>query len=288
MKKKFFAALFGIGLFLSSWRGAVYAEAVRYETPPIEGVESVPFLEVVSLPNTSGEDGEFSQSTYDCYVFEGEYYFCHGESFREIDHSWEDLEMQLLAQSGLESLPFHSYEELRALKPVGVFGDAENRRIKWIYYRVGDNLLLEADYAFNYNLRTGKITYKVPPERICYTLCAKVPQENIRKNCWVEWRGDPHYAYAGADGHMVTGHRIIDGIRYVFDEYGYCQGEYTGFTKSSKGRRYWKNGELVKNRWIRVKGERKYYAGADGYFVTGTHEIGGTEYNFGGNGAVKK
>ena len=31
--------------------------------------------------------------------------------------------------------------------------------------------------------------------------------------------------------------------------------------------RYWKNGELLKNKWIKVNGVRKYYAGADGYFV---------------------
>ncbi|MCM1418954.1 MAG: hypothetical protein NC202_09265 [Roseburia sp.] len=46
------------------------------------------------------------------------------------------------------------------------------------------------------------------------------------------------------------------------------------------------NGKIVKNKWIRVKGERKYYAGADGYFVTGTATIDGAEYTFAENGAV--
>ncbi len=295
MKKILCAVLFGIGSLLCPWSGTVRAEAVSYEAPhgggsapSIEGIESVPFLEIVWLPNTSGSVSEFSSDIYECYFFEGEYYSCRGSTFREKDNSWKDFEKQLLAQSGLDSLPFHSYEELRALKPVGVYGDAENQKIKWILYKISDDLLLEADYSFNYSALTGKITYTVPPERIRYTLCAKVPQESIRKNCWVEWRGDPHYAYAGADGRKVTGNRIIDGVRYVFDENGYCQGEYTGYTRSGKGRRYWKNGELVKNGWIRVKGERKYYAGSDGYFVTGTQEINGKKYSFDEKGALKK
>ncbi len=70
-----------------------------------------------------------------------------------------------------------------------------------------------------------------------------------------------------SDGTVLTKSAVVDGIRYKFDESGVCQGKYTGFTKSDKGRRYWKNGKLIKNGWIRVKGKRKYYAGADGYFV---------------------
>lgn len=270
--KIFCAVLFGIGFLLCPWSGTAHAEAVSYEAPPIEGIELAPFLEIVDLPNTSESVNEFSSDIYECYFFEGEYYLCRGSTFRETDDPWEDFEKQLLAKSGLDSLPVHSYEELRALKPVGVYGDAENQKIGQILYRISDDLLLEADHFFQYSGLNGKITYTAAPEKIRYTLCARVPQESIRKNCWIEWRGDPHYAYAGADGRKVTGGKTIDGIRYVFDEYGYCQGKYTGFTKSSKGKRYWKNGTLVKNKWIRVNGERKYYAGANGYFVTETPE----------------
>lgn len=80
--------------------------------------------------------------------------------------------------------------------------------------------------------------------------------------------------FVKSDGSLaVGGSRIVDGVRYRFGEDGALQGRYTGFTRSDKGRRYWKDGVLVKNRWIRVGGERKYYAGADGYFVTGTHSL---------------
>lgn len=94
--------------------------------------------------------------------------------------------------------------------------------------------------------------------------------------------------YIKSDGTVLTKSTTIGGIRYKFDESGVCQGKYTGYTKSGKGKRYWKNGELIKNGWIRVKGERKYYAGSDGYFVTGTREINGKEYSFAENGALKK
>ena len=286
--KKIIAALFGVGFLLSPWNSAIRAEAISYEPPPIEGIESAPFLEVVELPNTSEAVSEFSSDIYECYLFEGEYYRCRGSAFREADDHWEDFEEQLLAQSGLDSLSLHSYEDLRSLKPVGVYGNEENRKIESVIYKVSDDLLLEADYLLSYNSQTGKISSTPPSERICYTLCAKVPKENIFRNCWVAWWGDPHYAYAGADGRRVTGNRVIDGIRYKFGKDGVCQGKYTGYTMSSKGKRYWKNGELVKNKWIRVKGVRKYYAGSDGYFVTGTRKINGKEYSFDENGALKK
>ena len=103
---------------------------------------------------------------------------------------------------------------------------------------------------------------------------------------WNEIDGERYYIKS--DGTVLTKSAVIDGIRYQFGKDGVSQGEYTGFTKSNKGRRYWKNGELVKNQWVKGKDGRKYYAGTDGYVVTGTHEIGGTEYDFDGNGAVKK
>lgn len=103
---------------------------------------------------------------------------------------------------------------------------------------------------------------------------------------WAEIDGSRYYIKS--DGTVLTKAAVIDGIRYKFDQSGVCQGKFTGITKSDKGRRYWKDGTPVKNKWIRVKGERKYYAGADGYFVTGTREINGKEYAFAGNGALKK
>ncbi|MCM1418956.1 MAG: hypothetical protein NC084_10390 [Bacteroides sp.] len=110
---------------------------------------------------------------------------------------------------------------------------------------------------------------------------------DFRMTCTPGWNeiGENRY-YIKSDGTVVTQSNVIDGVRYKFDKSGACQGKYTGFTSSDKGRRYWKNGKIVKNKWIRVKGERKYYAGADGYFVTGTATIDGAEYTFAENGAV--
>lgn len=103
---------------------------------------------------------------------------------------------------------------------------------------------------------------------------------------WNEIEGNRYYIKS--DGTVLTKSAIIGGIRCKFGKDGVCQGKYTGYTKSSKGKRCWKNGELIKNGWIRVKGERKYYAGSDGYFLTGTREINGKKYNFAEDGALKK
>lgn len=103
---------------------------------------------------------------------------------------------------------------------------------------------------------------------------------------WAEINGSRYYIRS--DGTVLTKAAVIEGIRYEFGKDGVCRGTFTGITKSDKGRRFWKDGTLVKNKWIRVKGERKYYAGADGYFVTGTREINGKEYDFAENGALKK
>lgn len=67
---------------------------------------------------------------------------------------------------------------------------------------------------------------------------------------WVSVNGKDHFILS--DGTVLTKSATIDGIRYTFGEDGVCQGKYTGYTNSGKGRRYRKNGELVKNKWIRV------------------------------------
>ncbi len=93
---------------------------------------------------------------------------------------------------------------------------------------------------------------------------------------WNEFDGERYYLKK--DGTLATGSLTVGGIRYKFDENGVCQGKYTGFTESSKGKRYWKNGKLVKNKWIKVKGEWKYFAGADGYCVTENFPKIGVEF----------
>lgn len=82
---------------------------------------------------------------------------------------------------------------------------------------------------------------------------------------WNEIDGSRYYVKA--DGTLATSSLVIGGVRYRFGTDGVCQGTYTGYTKSSKGKRYWKDGKPLKNRYIRVKGVRKYYADEDGYLI---------------------
>lgn len=98
--------------------------------------------------------------------------------------------------------------------------------------------------------------------------------------------GEKEY-YVKKDGTLATGSITIGNVRYQFDKDGVCQGRYTGYTRSKKGRRYWKDGILVRNFWIQKNGKRKYYAGEDGYFLTGTQEIKGKTYRFDENGVLQ-
>ncbi len=80
---------------------------------------------------------------------------------------------------------------------------------------------------------------------------------------WVNF--DDKKYYVGSDGMLVTKSRKIDGIRYKFSPNGVCAGRYTGWTKSDNGRRYWKNGILVKDRQFTAPNGKKYSANAEGY-----------------------
>lgn len=70
-------------------------------------------------------------------------------------------------------------------------------------------------------------------------------------------------------GAAVTKSCVIDGIRYKSSSNGVCQGKYTGWRKSSNGRRYYKDGVMLKERWIKTKSCKLYYVGDDGYMTTG-------------------
>ncbi|MCM1335978.1 MAG: hypothetical protein NC084_13435 [Bacteroides sp.] len=57
---------------------------------------------------------------------------------------------------------------------------------------------------------------------------------------------DGNRVYLQKNGFTATKSTTIDGVRYKFDENSVCQGTYTGFTSSDKGRRYWKTGRSSK------------------------------------------
>lgn len=71
--------------------------------------------------------------------------------------------------------------------------------------------------------------------------------------------------YIKSDGTMITKSCKIGGVRYKFTSDGVCEGKYTGWTKSSNGRRYWKDGILIRNRYLRTKSGTRYYADENGY-----------------------
>ena len=76
---------------------------------------------------------------------------------------------------------------------------------------------------------------------------------------------DENRCYVKKDGSLAVKSTTINGIRYKFTADGICQGRYTGWTKTEKGRRYYKNGVLLKNRRIKTKSGKIYYADSNGY-----------------------
>jgi len=71
--------------------------------------------------------------------------------------------------------------------------------------------------------------------------------------------------YVKSDGTLATSSCTINGIRYKFGKNGVCQGKYTGWTKNSKGRRYWKDGVLQKNTEVTTKSGKTYTIDKNGY-----------------------
>ena len=109
--------------------------------------------------------------------------------------------------------------------------------------------------------------------------------DTLRAEGWKEENGKKFYI--NADGEKVTGFKVIDGVGYTFTDDGDCKGKYTGHTKSSKGRKYYKDGTVLTNCWLKVNGERKYYATENGWFLSGgLYQIGIGKYRFDDNGAL--
>ena len=105
------------------------------------------------------------------------------------------------------------------------------------------------------------------------------------KRGWVTI-GSSQYYY-DADGNPVTGMKTIDGIKYRFDKNGVCLGKYSGWTKNSKGDRYYyKNGIKLKSCWLKVNGKKTYYLLKSGKMAVGAVTIGGKTYTFGNNGKI--
>lgn len=66
-------------------------------------------------------------------------------------------------------------------------------------------------------------------------------------------------------GEAAVKSTIISGVRYRFGSDGICKGKYTGWTTSTKGRKYFKNGVMYKNKWVKTKSGTRYYLTSTGY-----------------------
>lgn len=113
-------------------------------------------------------------------------------------------------------------------------------------------------------------------------LCAFIP------TAYADWQEkDGGKYWYNSDGSAASGFKNIEDVGYIFDTDGRLIKKHTGFTKSKLGRRYYRDGEIVKNVWLEVNGVRKYFAGEDGYLLTGWNLLkDGFYYNFDEKGAV--
>ena len=74
--------------------------------------------------------------------------------------------------------------------------------------------------------------------------------------------------------------RTVDGVTYRYSDSGEQKGKYTGWSKTSKGKRYYKKGVMYTNKWLKTKNGKYYYAGSDGYMRTGWAKVTRGKGNF--------
>ena len=74
--------------------------------------------------------------------------------------------------------------------------------------------------------------------------------------------------------------KTIDGVRYLYSDSGENKGKYTGWAKTSKGKRYYNKGIMCNNRWLKTQKGKYYYAGNDGYMRTGWAKVSRGKGNY--------
>ena len=73
--------------------------------------------------------------------------------------------------------------------------------------------------------------------------------------------------------------QTVDGIKYIRYDNGETKA-YTGWTKKSGDRYYYKNGIMKKNCWLKSNGKRAYFLKKDGTMTVGKITVSGVEYEF--------
>ena len=79
--------------------------------------------------------------------------------------------------------------------------------------------------------------------------------------------------------------KTVDGVIYRYSDSGERKGVYTGFVKTSKVRKYYKNGVPYKSKHFKTKSGKSYLTDKNGYIVTGWKKIKGAWHWFRENGA---
>ena len=237
---------------------------------------SLPEYKTEFVPIKLSETSDFSNDLVDCININGELYHISLE-YMEKYGGWKDIEKDIVKIMGSDNLSISSYEELRKIKPFAICVD-ENGKNPSPLYRISDDIVILADYHCKYDKNGNLYHMTTNDELIGYRICNRLSAEVLYKNCWYESDGFKYYI--NKNGAVTTKNKTIDGVRYVFNKYGQCQGEFTGWTKSENGRRYYKNGVMITNKWIKTKSGKKYYAGDDGYMSTGWTKIGDKNYFF--------
>lgn len=108
-------------------------------------------------------------------------------------------------------------------------------------------------------------------------------------------KGDYAYGWQDIDGKRyyfrktgaaVTSSAKINGVYYKFGSDGVCKGEYTGWSKKSGKYYYYKQGRMLKNCWLTIKGKKTYYLDENGIRAVGEVMIKGEVFTFGDNGKL--
>ena len=260
MKKKHIlrkAALFlsALAFFLNAFT----ASAEKYTASYIDSLYSLPAYYSLFVPiKLNGPKTDFTNNFAQCINIDGEFYSIG------LEHSerWSDWE-ELTADLGSNSLPVNSYAELRELEAFGVAVNSADGRNPCSLYRISEDIIILEDYHCKYN-QNGELYHFASKEKyIGYRICRRVPKEKLYKSRWVELDGDKYYI--GKDGLPLTKNTVVGGVRYVFDVDGHFQGKYTGWTKNSKGLRYWKDGVLQKNTEVTTESGKTYTIDKNGY-----------------------
>lgn len=121
-------------------------------------------------------------------------------------------------------------------------------------------------------------------------MSGSVSATELESGVFCDEKGNPltgiHYGYEiSSESNLINssdkifeGSIIRDSLMWIFDDKGYLQRPYTGFTDSEKGRRYYSFGERVIGWYKMPEGWRHF--DSNGYMSVGKTEIAGCNYYF--------